>query len=166
VATTVASATRSPASSHRSTCSRTSSTFADRTLEVLNGDREILEHLEPTLREASRDAAAATIALVALERVGFPAEDVSAAVRRALLVLAAGGDLRRELSLDDRAVVGLAADLDAPDRRAELDEALADLRRDAEDLPAAAAAVDELASDSDRAWRAVAAALLADELSG
>jgi hypothetical protein len=103
---------------------------------------------------------------VALERVGFAADAVSAAVRRALLVLAAGGDLRRELSLDDRAVVGLAADLDAPERRGELDQALADLRGDAEDLPAAAAAVDELASDSDRAWRAVAAALLADELSG
>ena len=89
---------------------------------------------------------------------------MSAAVRRALLVQAAGGDLRRELSLDDAAVAGLAADLDAPGRRAALDAALADLRRHADGLPAAAATVDELAADRDRAWRALAAAILGNEL--
>jgi hypothetical protein len=133
-------------------------------LRLVDADRQILEHLEPTLREASPDAAAATIALVALERVGFRAEDLSAAVRRALLVLAAGGDLRRELSLDDGAVIGLAADLDAPERRADLDAALAALRRHADDLPAAAAAVDDLTADNDRAWLALAAAILGNEL--
>jgi hypothetical protein len=133
-------------------------------LQLVDADRQILEHLEPTLREASPDAAAATIALVALERIGFEGEHLSAAVRRALLVLAAGGDLRRELSLDDGAVIGLAADLDAPERRADLDAALAALRRDADGLPAAAAAVDDLTADKDRAWLALAAAILGNEL--
>ena len=35
-------------------------------------------------------------------------------------MLASGGDLQRDLSLDDRAVTGLAADLDDPARRVEL----------------------------------------------
>jgi hypothetical protein len=131
---------------------------------LVDTDRQILEHLEPSLREASPDAAAATIALVAAEHVGFDAEALGAAVRRALLVLASGGDLRRELSLDDRAVTGLASDLEDPARRAELEAALHDLRAHTDDLPAAGSAVQALLDDSDRAWKALAAALLADEL--
>lgn len=130
----------------------------------MDADRQILEHLEPSLREAAPDAAAATIALVAAERVGFEAEALDAAVRRALLVLASGGDLRRELSLDDRAVTGLASDLDDPARRAELDAALQGLRSHTDDLPAAASAVQALLDDPERAWKALAAAIFADEL--
>lgn len=106
------------------------------------------------------------VALVALERVRLDPETVTAAVRRALLVLAAGGDLYRDLALEDRAVTGLAADLDGPNRRAELQTALRDLRADADDLPAADAALDALLADGDRAWLALAAAILADELTG
>lgn len=130
----------------------------------MDTDREILEHLEPSLREASPDAAAATIALVAAEQVAFEADALGAAVRRALLVLASGGDLRRELSLDDSAVTGLASDLEDPARRAELDTALQGLRVHTDDLPAAASAVQALVEDPDRAWKALAAAVLADEL--
>ena len=130
----------------------------------MQADRQILEHLEPHLRETSRDGAAATLALVASEGVALDSGELAAAIRRALLVLASGGDLHRELSLDDRAVTVLAADLDDPSRRAELEAALRELRSSAEDLPEAATALDALLSDGDLAWRALAAALLADEL--
>jgi hypothetical protein len=130
----------------------------------VEADRRILEHLEPYLLEASADEAAAMVALVAVERVGFDAEELAAAVRRALLVLAAGGDLRRELHLDDRAVTGLAADVDDPARRSELTTALRDLRGRADGLPGATRALDGLLADPDRAWHGLAAAVLADEL--
>jgi hypothetical protein len=130
----------------------------------VEGDRRILEHLEPYLLEASPDEAAAMVALVAVEQVRFDADELAAAVRRALLVLAAGGDLRRELALDDRAVTGLAADVDDPARRTELTTALKELRGRADGLPGATGALDGLLGDPDRAWRGLAAAILADEL--
>jgi hypothetical protein len=130
----------------------------------VEADRQILEHLEPQLREASTDAAAAMLALIAADRVRFDPDEVAGAVRRALLVLASGGDLRRELSLDDRAVATLAEQTDDPARRAELETALRELRAGADELPAAAAALDALLDDPERAWRALATAVLADEL--
>ncbi|HEX2496979.1 MAG TPA: hypothetical protein VHK46_09105 [Gaiellaceae bacterium] len=133
-------------------------------MAAVEADRQILEHLEPHLRETEPGGAAAMLALVALESVDFDAGELSAAVRRALLVLAAGGDLRRELSLDDRAVAGLADDLDDPARREELTAALRRLRAAADELPATAAALDGLLAEPDRAWRALATAVLADEL--
>ena len=77
----------------------------------------------------------------------------NAAVRRALLVFAAGGDLHRDPALDDPAVIELAADLDAPERRAALQTALASV--DGGDL---------LRADPDLGWRAFACALLAEAL--
>ena len=69
-------------------------------------------------------------------------------MRRALLVHAAGGDLHREPTLDDPAVVELAGDLDSPERR----EALL-------------AASEQLAEvEAEIAWRAYACGLLADAL--
>jgi hypothetical protein len=130
----------------------------------MDTEGQILDHLEPALRAATPDAAAAMLALVAIERVRFDVDELAGAVRRALLVLASGGDLRRELSLDDRAVTGLAADIDNPDRRTELEAAFRELRARTDDLPAAAAALDALLDDQDRAWRALATAVLADEL--
>lgn len=130
----------------------------------MDTDRQILEHLEPYLRETEADGAAAMLALVALEHVDFDPDELGAAVRRALLVLAAGGDLRRDLTLDDRAVTRLAEDVDDSERRAELTAALRQLRAGAEDLPAATTTLEELLADEDRAWRALATAILADEL--
>ena len=128
----------------------------------MDTEGQILDHLEPALREATPDAAAAMVALVAIERVRFDVDELAGAVRRALLVLASGGDLRRELSLGDRAVTGLAADIDDPDRRTELEAAFRELRARTDELPAAAAALDALLDDQDRAWRALATAVLAD----
>jgi hypothetical protein len=76
-------------------------------------------------------------------------EERNAAIRRALLVFAAGGDLHREPALDDPAVVELAADLDSPERR--------------EALLAASHVLGRL-DDPDLAWRAYACGLLADAL--
>jgi hypothetical protein len=130
----------------------------------VEADRQILEHLEPYLRETAPDGTAAMLALVARDRVPLDADELSAAIRRALLVVAAGGDVRRDLALDDAAVARLAEDVDDPGRRAALVAALGDLRAQADDLPAAAGALDGLLADEDRAWRALAAAILADEL--
>jgi hypothetical protein len=94
-----------------------------------------------------------------------PGEDGPGAVRRALLLLATGGDPRLGVEeLDGRAVTALAADLDDPARRAELAAGLAALREAAEGLPNVGAALDRLAADPDLAWRAWAAGLLADSL--
>ena len=86
-------------------------------------------------------------AYVAGQHVPLSEEERNAAVRRALLVFAAGGDLRREPALDDPAVLELAADLDAPDRR-----------------DALLAASPVLREDPDLAWRAYACGLLAEAL--
>jgi hypothetical protein len=86
-------------------------------------------------------------AYVAGQHVPLSEEERNAAVRRALLVFAAGGDLRREPALDDPAVLELAADLDAPDRR-----------------DALLAASPVLREDPELAWRAYACGLLADAL--
>src|SRR3954452_14969342 len=83
--------------------------------------------------------------------------DGPAAIRRAVLLLAAGGDPLRGLELDGRAVTALAADLDAPARRVELAEEIATLALTADGLPRVTAALARLAADSDLAWRAFAA---------
>jgi hypothetical protein len=83
-------------------------------------------------------------------------DERNAAVRRALFVFAAGGDLHREPTLDEPAVVELAADLDSPERREALTGAIAALE-------AEQAHLDRL-DDPDVAWRAYACGLLADAL--
>jgi hypothetical protein len=80
----------------------------------------------------------------------------NAAVRRALLVFAAGGGLEREPGLDDSAVVELARDLDEPGRRSALGSALEQLDPNPEVL--------RLRDDPELAWRAFACALLAEAL--
>ncbi len=96
------------------------------------------------------------------DEIGLPEDEVNAARRRAMLVLAAGGDPHRELGVQEVAAERLAAELDAPERRAALDGALAAL--DTSGLPRVAKAVETLRSSPDAAWRTLALALLADEL--
>jgi hypothetical protein len=88
-------------------------------------------------------------AYIAGRQVPLAEEELNAAVRRALFVFAAGGDLHREPTLDEPAVVELAGDLDSPQRRQALVNASAKLA--------------EL-DDPDLAWRAYACGLLADAL--
>jgi hypothetical protein len=90
--------------------------------------------------------------------------DGPAAIRRAVLLLATGGDPLRGLDLDGRAVTALAADLDSTGRRVELAAGLATLTQTADRLPHLTAALARLASDADLAWHAFAAGVLADAL--
>jgi hypothetical protein len=103
-----------------------------------------------------------TLAWLVRDEVGLPEAELNAARRRAMLVLAAGGDPHRELGLHEVAAERLAAELDTPERRAALDAALAAL--DTSGLPQVEKAVQTLRSDPDAAWRTMALALLADEL--
>jgi hypothetical protein len=127
-------------------------------------DRQMLEELEPTLRQWGDGQACAMLAFVAAEHVSLPEDELRAALRRALLVLAAGGDPHRELELEGPGVIGFANDLDSPPRRAELDSALRRLRAGADGLPRAAFLLDALLEDAELAWRSLAVALLAEEL--
>jgi hypothetical protein len=96
----------------------------------------------------------------------IPDEDLNAARRRAMFVLAAGGDPHRELDLDAVAAERLADELDTPERRAALAAALEGLAQEASGLPAVEAALHLLRTDPELAWRSLALALLADELAG
>ena len=104
------------------------------------------------------------LAYVAGERVSLDAEELNAARRRALLLLAAGGDPHRDLAVDDRAVKSLAADLHDEERLAELRRGIDVLAVRVRDLPRAREGTLFLAADVDLAWRMLALALLAEEL--
>jgi hypothetical protein len=88
-------------------------------------------------------------AYIAGQQVPLSETERNAALRRALFVFAAGGDLHRDPTFDDPAVVELAADLDSPERRQAL---------------IAASDLLERLGDPDLAWRAYACGLLADAL--
>ena len=88
---------------------------------------------------------------------------LNAARRRAMLLLAAGGDPHDGLVLDGRAVIALAAELDGPEPRAELVRGLGELV-EAPAGPNVEAALAELLADDELAWRAYACSLLAEEL--
>jgi hypothetical protein len=98
--------------------------------------------------------------------LGIGEAELNGARRRALLVLAAGGDPHRELEADSVAAERLAGELDTPERRTALAAALDRLGAAAEDLPAVAGALAALRSEPDLAWRSLALALLADEVAG
>lgn len=104
------------------------------------------------------------LARVAAEQVTLPEEELRSALRRALLVLASGGDPHRELELDGPAVTRFAEELDSPERRTRLEASLRELSRQATGLPRASFLLDALLADADLAWRSLAVALLADEL--
>ena len=93
------------------------------------------------------------MAYTAGQAVRLDDDEKNAAVRRALFVFAAGGDLHREPELDEPAVVELADDLDSPERRAALTAALRQME-----------GAEQLVADGARAWRAYACALLAEAL--
>jgi len=87
-----------------------------------------------------------------------------AALRRAMLVLAAGGDPHRELDHDTVAAVRLADELDTPEHRAALAGALAGLAAEAAGLETVSEALATLQAEPELAWRTLALALLAGEL--
>ncbi len=119
--------------------------------------RDALEHLE-----ASDLAVDVAVAWLVKDDVELDEDELNGARRRAMLVLAAGGDPHRDLTLDSVAAERLADELDSPQRRRALAAALAAL--DTNGLPRVSEAVDTLRGDPDRAWRTLALALLADEI--
>ena len=96
------------------------------------------------------------LAYLAGQEVPLDEQERDAALRRALFVFAAGGDLHRDPTLDEPAVIELAADLDSGERRAVLTAAIDELGADPPIL--------ERLSDPELAWRAYACGLLADAL--
>jgi len=91
-------------------------------------------------------------------------DELNAAVRRAELLLAAGGDPRRRLDPFGRAATALADDLDASDRRRALVSGLEALQSEVEGLRGARESLALLLTDHDLAWKAYATSLLAEAL--
>lgn len=106
------------------------------------------------------------LAYVAGVSVEIDEAELNGARRRALLLVAAGGDPHRELDVDDRAVKSIAADLYTDDRRAKLARGVDALALRVRDLPKAREGTLFLAGDIDLAWRLYALGLLAEELAG
>jgi hypothetical protein len=127
-----------------------------------------LVNLERSLAEddegESLPVAVVVLASIAGSDVPLDADEARGAVRRALLLLAAGGDPARGLDLNGRAVTALADDLRTVDRQLALEDGLRDLQIRGKGLPHVSEAVRGLADAPDVAWRAYAASLLAEEL--
>jgi hypothetical protein len=106
------------------------------------------------------------LAWLAGQGIELDEEEVRASLRRAELLLAAGGDPHRVLELDGRAVTAVAADLDDPDAREQLEDSLNALATEAEGLASVASALAQLRAQPDLAWRCYAGALLAEAIGG
>ena len=125
------------------------------------GTRARLEELERSDLARSSDLVVVLCWLVQ-DQVAVDEAELNGARRRAMFVLAAGGDPHRDVGLDAVAAERLAGELDTPERRAQLAAALDELPAD--DLPAVTAAAESLRADPELAWRSFALSLLADEL--
>jgi hypothetical protein len=127
-----------------------------------------LAELERSLAESDETDALATslvvLAAVAGENVAIDEDEAHGACRRAVFLLAAGGDPERGLDLHGRAVTAVAEELRTVDRQLALEQGIADLRAQAKGLPHVSEAVHALADAPDVAWRAFACSLLAEEL--
>ncbi len=126
-------------------------------------DHILLEHVESGLGDT--DQARVAVAFLAGADVTIPDDELQGARRRAVLLLAAGGDPHREVDSTGRAVTALATDLDSPPRREALAAGLAAVADAAPDLELLRATADELRADTELAWRSFAYALLVEELS-
>ena len=124
--------------------------------------RERLEQLEESGLDPRSGELLVMLCWLVQEDVAVPEAELNAARRRAMFVLAAGGDPHRELDLGSVAAERLGAELETPERRAALGAALDALPT--ADLPAVAGAVVALRADPELAWRSFALALLADEI--
>ena len=126
--------------------------------------RERLEQLEESGLDPRSSELLVVLCWLVREQVDIPEAELSAARRRAMFVLAAGGDPHRDLELDSVAAERLAAELETLERRARLGAALDDLARSAEGLPAVLSALDALRTERELAWRSFALSLIADEI--
>jgi len=106
------------------------------------------------------------LAYLAGASVEIDESELNGARRRALLLVAAGGDPHRELAVDDRAVKAIAADLFTTERRGQLARGIDALVLRVRELPTAREGALFLAADVDLAWRLYTLGLLAEALAG
>jgi hypothetical protein len=126
--------------------------------------RSQLEELERAELDPRSSELLVALCWLVRDRLTIDDRELNAARRRAMFVLAAGGDPHRDLGIDSIAAERLASELDTPERRTELAAALEQLP--AGELPAVTGAVESLRAEPELAWRCFALSLLADELSG
>jgi hypothetical protein len=126
-------------------------------------ERPRLEQLERSGFDEDAPGLLVSLAWLAIEDVPVDEAELRAARRRAVLVLAAGGDPHRDVGTATPAVERLADELDTPERRGSLHEALAAV--DASGLPTVQKALQVLLDDRELAWRLFALAHVVDELS-
>jgi hypothetical protein len=138
----------------------------DRLLRGRHGrlSRSRLEELEASGLEARSGELLTVLVWLVKDAVDVDEAERKAALRRAMLVLAAGGDPHRDLDHDTVAVERLGDELDAPERRFRLETALRALAAGSEGLPVVSEALQTLLAEPDLAWRTYALALLADEI--
>lgn len=127
-----------------------------------------LQGLEGSLAEDDTGGELATalvvLASVAGQEVQIGEDEAHGASRRALLLLAAGGDPDRGLDLNGRAVTALAGEVRTVDRQLVLERGLDELKAEAKGLPHVSEALAALRATPDVAWRAYACSLLAEVL--
>ncbi len=111
--------------------------------------RELLELLEA----GPGDNLLPGLAWLAGQEVELDPDEVKGTVRRAELLLAAGGDPHRELELDGRAVTAVAEDLDEPGARDQLEDSLARLAAASEGLAAVSDGLARMRAQPDLAWQ-------------
>lgn len=126
------------------------------------GIRARLEELDRSELEPGSGELFVVLCWLVRDEVTIDDAELNGARRRAMFVLAAGGDPYRELGPDSIAAERLADELDTPERRSQLAAALGELPLDG--LPAVTAAAESLRTDPELAWRSFALSLLADEL--
>ena len=129
-------------------------------------ERVFLEDLERGLESGTAHEPDAALSLIAGRDVELDEDELRGARRRAIQLLASGGDPRRGsgLELEGRAVGAMAEDLDDAARREALAAGLEQLRRTADGLPRVVDRIQRLSSDPRFSWRWFACILLAEEL--
>lgn len=128
-----------------------------------DGFRLALDGIEALLAAGGTTEGTVSLAYVAAQLLTLDEAELAAARRRAMFVLAAGGDPHRELSAESPAVESLARDLDSVELRADLTRTLTALT-DPPRWPVTAAVIEVLVADEDLALRTLALAFLAEEL--
>ena len=129
-----------------------------------SAERAFLQTLESRLAAGEEVEVEVSLSLLAGQSVEIGEDELRAARRRAVQLLATGGDPRRELDPEGRAVKALASDLDAPARRRALAGGLASLRKAVVGLPAVSERLERLLEDDETAWHWYACTLLGEEL--
>lgn len=124
--------------------------------------RSRLEALEAAGYEPRSGELLVALVWLVLGDLPIADDELNASRRRAMFILAAGGDPHRDLDLNTVAAERLAGELDSPERRQALHNALGAL--EVEGLPAVQDGLSALQADAELAWRCLGLALLADEL--